>query len=217
MTRAIHASLVAAVGLLAGLVAAVLVVAPAAAHTELIESTPADGATVTALPLVSLEFSGTVLDVGTEIFVTDSTGVTIPLEVTQPGPTVVEATVPGLANGAVAIEWRVVAEDGHPVEGVLAVVLDAPAPSPAPSPDPSPTSATPTADPTPASATPDAVASPISAPVEEGGLPPWMWALIGLAIVGSGVAVFIAAAQRGSGKDWDEPMPPDDQLPPADD
>ena len=210
MKRASRTGVIAALSLLAVLVGAVIVAPPASAHTELIESTPTDGEALEALPLVALTFSGTVLDVGSEIFVTDSTGVTIQLEVTYPEATAVEATVPPLANGAVVIEWRVVAEDGHPIEGIIAVTLGAPSPSPTPT----PTEVTLPAEPESPSATP--VATPISAPLGEEGVAPWTWALIALAIVGSGAVVFIAAARRSGGNEWDRPEPPSDPTAPND-
>ncbi|MCB2412735.1 copper resistance protein CopC, partial [Demequina sp. TTPB684] len=102
--------------------AAVVMVAavPAAAHTSLIDVQPAEGETVAEGTTVALTFSEALLELGTEMIVTDATGESFSLVVERPQPEVVAAELPALAAGPVTVSWRVVAGDGHPIEGSLA-------------------------------------------------------------------------------------------------
>jgi methionine-rich copper-binding protein CopC len=181
--------------------AALAVAPPASAHYELVAANPEDGATVTELTVLELEFSGPMLDVGTEIIATDSSGAATPLMTSQPEPTLVEATFPELPAGNVEIAWRVVAEDGHPIEGTLAVTYAPPAPSDTPS-----APAEPTAEPSLIAAPIIAEPSPSPSSAEPGSssLSPWIFAIAGLALVGAGVAVIINAVRRRPG-DWSDP------------
>lgn len=120
-----------ALSALASLTAAFLIALPAQAHTQLVGVDPAEGATVEAGDAVTLTFSSTLLDLGAEASVTDSTGTVTAaaVDVSQPGALIV--TIPEVAAGDATLSWRVVAEDGHPIEGTLAYVAAAP-----PAPDP---------------------------------------------------------------------------------
>ena len=167
---------------------------PASAHAELVSSTPADGATVTSLTSVRLEFSEELLEIGNSITVTDSAGVSHELVVTRPEPTVLEAPVGVLGTGEVTIAWRNASVDGHTEEGELHVTLAPPSPSP---------SATSAAQPgsvatlTAIAATPTAIAPSAIAAVESGsGANPWLWALLGLVVIGGTAAAIIAATRR---------------------
>lgn len=116
---------------LAALALAVLVLAPqAAAHTELVETSPQTGRTLSDAPgTVSLTFSGRVLTAGAVIRVTgpgDRGGVTA-------GPTTVRGTrvsrplEAGLPGGRYEVTWRVSAADGHPISGSFGFRLAVPA------------------------------------------------------------------------------------------
>lgn len=76
---------------------------------------------------VTLEFSGDIIEVGTEITVTDADG----KSVTDGKPTVEghEVTQPlasdELAEGEYTAAWRVVSSDGHPVEGAFTIAMGA--------------------------------------------------------------------------------------------
>ncbi len=120
-----------ALSALASLTAAFLIALPAQAHTQLVGVDPAEGATVEAGDAVTLTFSSTLLDLGAEASVTDSTGTVTAaaVDVSQPGALIV--TIPEVAAGDATLSWRIVAEDGHPIEGTLAYVVAAP---PAPEP-----------------------------------------------------------------------------------
>lgn len=175
-----------------GAIAAVAM--PASAHAGLVDSDPVDGSTVTELGSIRLEFSEELLEVGNSITVTDGAGSVHDLEVTLEEPTVLEAPVGELAAGDITIEWRNASVDGHSEEGVLHVTL-APPPSVTPSPSESP-SATPVAtlteDPNAASPT----ASPSVAPIDSSGPNPWLWAILGLAVIGGAAAAIFAATRR---------------------
>src|SRR5690606_27466500 len=124
--------------------------APAMAHTALVASTPSADQVVTDLTFVELQFSDEVLAVGSFLTLVHESGARTELDVEQPSATVVAAQVPDVAGGAYIIEWRVVAGDGHPIEGTIAFAYDPPQqpepspseppiiePSPSPAPEPS--------------------------------------------------------------------------------
>lgn len=162
---------------------------PASAHAELLSSDPADGSTVTELTSVHLEFSEELLDIGNSITVTDGAGATQDLTVTLAEPTVLEAPVGALVPGDITISWRNASVDGHTEEGELQVTLEAPATSA--SPDPSSSAVlTAVADP-PSTASPNEIA-----PVGDSSASPWLWALLGLIVIGGTAAAIIAATRR---------------------
>jgi copper transport protein len=112
-----------------GLMTAVLTVAvllmlpsaPASAHAELVDSTPANGARLDKPPAqISLTFTEGVNLIDGGIRLVDSLGD----PVSTPAPTVGGHTVlwpmpSNLANGKYLVSWRVVSADGHPVEGAF--------------------------------------------------------------------------------------------------
>ena len=94
--------------------------APAAAHDELLSTTPEAGAVLDSAPeTVELTFSGDILDIGHEIHVTDSEG----RDITQGTLGVTGKTVSqplrdsGRGDDTYTVTWRVVSQDGHPIEG----------------------------------------------------------------------------------------------------
>ncbi|WP_105805256.1 copper resistance CopC family protein [Leucobacter massiliensis] len=97
---------------------------PALAHDELLGVVPvadADG----GVESVRLTFSNSIIEVGTEIVVTDDAGddVTDGDPVID-GPDVTQPLTADLAPGAYDAAWRVVSSDGHPIEGFF--VLNVP-------------------------------------------------------------------------------------------
>jgi methionine-rich copper-binding protein CopC len=92
----------------------------ASAHTELLSTTPAEGATLQALPAAAtLTFSDAVDARYTKVAVsTPAAAEPVPVTPTVSGSTV---TVPLTAAGAggYAVVYRVVSADGHPVSGRL--------------------------------------------------------------------------------------------------
>lgn len=109
---------------------------PALAHTTLIGSDPADGAVLTAAPTtVTLTFDDPLADFEPVLTVTGPDGVTY-----QSGsPTVDGTRLSNAVNalpvaGTYTVAYRVVSDDGHPVEGTLSFTLAAQAIAPAPAP-----------------------------------------------------------------------------------
>lgn len=99
---------------------------PAWAHDTLVSSNPGDGARVTEAPEeIELTFSADLLEVGTQVRVTDSSGA----DVTDgdpelSGPTVVQDITPAdSADESYTVVWRVVSSDGHPIEGTFGYVV----------------------------------------------------------------------------------------------
>jgi methionine-rich copper-binding protein CopC len=177
----------------------VLLGAPAAlAHTSLQKSTPAAGASLAAPPAeVSLTFGeavrlpaspirvagpdGAVWTVG-KATVTDAT-VTAPVSATGPA-------------GAYTLTWQVISDDGDTIRGTVRFTLTAPAaPVVAPASPPGTVAAAPP--PVTAAATPAAVPSAPAAPaVDEGGVPGWLWALGGVAVLAVAAGVVVARRAR---------------------
>lgn len=94
----------------------------AAAHDELIASTPTDGERFDTAPTeASLTFSAEALDIGTELaLLRDDTGelVEFPAPFTVSGTTLTQP-LPELAEGSYSLNWRVVSVDGHPISGAI--------------------------------------------------------------------------------------------------
>lgn len=184
------------------LLATVGLAGPAAAHATLIGSDPADGASLTAAPTtVTLTFDDALAEFEPVVTVTGPDG-----NQYQSGPATVDgakltsAVAPLTAAGAYTIAYRVVSDDGHPVEGQLHFELAVPAPGTTAVPAvPSPSPAAP-------SVTSPAVTSPSSsagspAPVTTGGEPAagstgswsaWNWLMIAaLILLASAVSIVV--------------------------
>jgi hypothetical protein len=175
---------------LAGAVAVILTAAPASAHTSLIDVQPGEGDTVREGTIVSLTFSDSLLDLGTEISVIDSSGDPVVLDVQRPDPASVAATLPALAAGPVTVSWRVVAGDGHPIEGTLSYVAEGSEPQAS---EPASPSAPASAEPAPVTASMSSSPAPSTEPSGEivnGGLSTAGWLGIGLVLlVATGLGV----------------------------
>ncbi|MDN5559634.1 MAG: copper resistance protein CopC [Ruaniaceae bacterium] len=113
------------VGLLFGAALIVLGSAlPAAAHDQLIASSPAEGEVLSESPaLIELEFNAEIIDASPAMIIQDDAGETID----QPVPTVdgrfVRAPFPEIAAGPYRLNWSVVSSDGHRIEGTIAFTL----------------------------------------------------------------------------------------------
>jgi methionine-rich copper-binding protein CopC len=126
---------------LVGAAICVAVAVPAAAHVELIGSSPADGATLTTAPAeVLLEFSEPVQTEFGQVVVLDDTGAHHEQGDPQTVGAIVTQSLDKLVPGAYQISYRVGAADGHPITGALTfTVASAPAvsePNPSTSSDP---------------------------------------------------------------------------------
>jgi methionine-rich copper-binding protein CopC len=136
------AALTAAFGLASA--AGIFTAAPALAHDELVGSSPAAGATLTALPKrVVLRFEEPPARQGIRMTVVDPRGGR--LNRTGPqlnGSTLSEALRPSKRRGDYVISFHIVSDDGHPVSGTIRFTVAAAAPVVAAAP---PVKATPTA------------------------------------------------------------------------
>lgn len=90
---------------------------PALAHDQLVGTELVagdDGAT----SAVRLSYSNSIIEVGTEILVTDADGADATAgDPEVSGPDVTQPLADDLADGAYDVAWRVVSSDGHPIEG----------------------------------------------------------------------------------------------------
>lgn len=116
----------------AALVALALVLlggSPAAAHAELVDTDPAEGAVLETAPeTVTLTFNEPVRLTSQEIAVYDATGTEVS---STAGATGTEVTVDladaaGLEDGTYVVSWNVLSGDGHPISGALTFSVGAP-------------------------------------------------------------------------------------------
>ncbi len=134
-----------AVAVAGAVIGLALVAGPAAAHDELVGSTPADDATVPTAPTeVVLEFNNPVQTDFGQVAVLDETGAHH--EESDPeivGRTVTQA-VDALGAGVYEISYRVGSSDAHPISGTLTFTVTGAATTPEATPQATPGSAVPT-------------------------------------------------------------------------
>lgn len=113
--------------LFAALLAALLALgAPAQAHDTLLESDPADGATLETSPeAITLTFSADILDVSPLVRITDESGEQLAeIAPSIDGPVATATLEEPLPAGTSTVQWRVVSSDGHPIEGTFEVTVE---------------------------------------------------------------------------------------------
>lgn len=94
--------------------------APAAAHTDLVSSSPAEGQHLDAVPgRLRLEFAQAVVPELSEVELRGPDGVQPAEGLLADGAVLVAIVDPGGTDGAWAVGYRVVAEDGHVVTGSI--------------------------------------------------------------------------------------------------
>jgi hypothetical protein len=179
--------------LLAAVLGTLLAAAPAAAHTRLVSSTPAAGATAEAPDEVVLVFSDPVQPGLSAVSVTGEGGehAAGTPSARGDGTSVSQALRAPLAPGTYRVAYRVLASDGHPITGELeitAAAATAPAPTSAALPAPAaPAPEAPATEATPAATTePTPAAQQVAAGTEDGGggLPVLPLAVGGLLVAG---------------------------------
>ncbi|KOV85493.1 hypothetical protein ADL03_12730 [Nocardia sp. NRRL S-836] len=174
------------------LLAATSTTVPASAHAELKSSTPASGATLDTAPKqVELVFSDAVsLPEGEAVVITGPDGARWP--VTQAhavNSTITAAVDPAAAKpGAHTLAWTAQADDGDIIKGTVTFTLSAAA---ATSSAQAPASSTATS--TAASTQAPNAAPPASATRDSGGLPAWVWVVLGLVVL---VGVILLVRRR---------------------
>ncbi|MFC6090916.1 copper resistance CopC family protein [Saccharothrix lopnurensis] len=209
-----------ALSALLAVLALVGVASPAFAHTELISSDPADGATLAQRPQqLTLTFSEPVPAESAGITVTGPDGAAWPLgEISARGSSlVVPLKASGSPAGQHALAWRVESLDGDFVDGVITFTLPAPATGQAPTTKAGtpPTEAPPvttteaatssaaatTTTATTAATTSSAVATATAAEEDGGGVPVWVWVLAAVALAAVGVAVALGRRRSAAADD----------------
>lgn len=115
----------ASVALLAG--AGILGVSTAAhAHDQLVGTAIVEDATSGVAQAFELTFSNSIMEVGTEIYVTGPDGADATDGAPEvEGPAVTQPLAADLAPGEYAAGWRVVSSDGHPIEGSFGIAVAA--------------------------------------------------------------------------------------------
>lgn len=169
--------------------------APAVAHDAAESSSPAQGATVTAVPqTVSVTLNGPPMALGAQFSVKDSAGA----EWADGAVEIVDNVASqGLKSGATAgpytVAWRLVSSDSHPIEGTFRFTV---APAAGTSPSDAATGAGTTAAPgvpTMGTAQPGTTATP--GPVADAS-EPFPWSLVIFASVAAGLLVAIGILTR---------------------
>jgi copper resistance protein C len=177
---------------LIGLLSVLVVLAPggvAVAHDELISSDPGDGDTLDEAPEeLVLTFSGQIAEVGAQLQVTGEDGA----EVVDGDPEVrgtdLVQPLTDVGPGDYEVVWRVTSSDGHPISGSFAFTVEAPV-EPEVTEDATDEATQDVTEEVTEEATEEVVAEPTeqaqtSAPAAgstEGGVPGWVWALVGVA------------------------------------
>lgn len=199
-----HASVrpAALAALFAALLAALLALgAPAQAHDTLLESDPADGATLETSPeAITLTFSADILEVSPLVRITDENGEQL-AEITPSvdGPVATATLEEPLPAGTSTVQWRVVSSDGHPIEGTFEVTVEqdaaaeetteAPAEGSSPAEESAPAEST-----APAEEGEQATAE--AAEEESGSSMTPLLIVLGVAVVGAVVAVLLIMRRR---------------------
>lgn len=99
---------------------------PVFAHAALISASPADGSVLASAPeQITLSFSEPVSPLVLKLVAPAGDAVTLTRYVLRDSTLVIEAPA-GLGQGAHALSWRVVSEDGHPVGGSVVFSIGQP-------------------------------------------------------------------------------------------
>lgn len=170
--------------------------APAAhAHSDLVSSTPENGATLAAMPdTVTLVFNEEIDPNFAQAVVSDAKDIARPQ---KPGVIGATLTVPipaEVPDGAVEVRYRIVSKDGHPVAGTLAFTAGTPATSAATT-----SGAQQPADTTPGTTQTFAPSATAPASAREEAANTWMYALTGVAVllvVAVGAAIYVMTRRR---------------------
>jgi copper resistance protein C len=154
----------------------------ALAHTRLLSSDPADGASMAAGPArVSLTFNEAMqAGFSTVTVIGPDGGAWHTGDVSADGNTIAADLRPLGPAGRYEIGYRVVSDDGHPVTGSVAFTLTTPGPG------------VPEAGPGTAAAVPVA---PGLDPPAHGGAPVWPWIVGAVLLVGGGVAAALRSGR----------------------
>jgi methionine-rich copper-binding protein CopC len=176
--------------------------APAAAHSELVSSDPASGASLPgAPPVATLTFNEDIAGEFTSVAVTIGAAAPAPAAATTVGPTVTVDLAAALAalppdtpaqSGPVGwtVAYRVVSADGHPIQGQVAFTAPLPAaPTAAPTPTPGASST-----PEPAPTASDLAVAAAESTEPGGSAVPWL--VGGAVLIAAGAVGGVAFVRR---------------------
>ena len=109
----------------AGVIAAIVPISAASAHNQLKSTDPAANSTIATAPsTITLTFEEAPLTEGDFVTATSASGEKVALGAPVVNEDTVTATWPAAASsGAYTVSWRVVADDGHPVEGTFSFTI----------------------------------------------------------------------------------------------
>lgn len=98
---------------------------PAAAHSLLLESSPAAGASVAAPRRLALRFNNRVEKALSRLRVFDARGARVAVIVPATGGAAdrLEGALPPLAPGTYRVQWQVLSTDGHIVSGTFSFTV----------------------------------------------------------------------------------------------
>ena len=171
----------------------------AQAHSELVSTTPEDGQVLDAPPTeLTFTFNEDLLPDFVNFVATDPGGQVLELAVSGVnGPTATVAWPAEAPGGEWRVDYRVVSQDGHPVDGSITFSYAAESPSPTPTPStPSPTTSSVTPEPAPTSAEPSPTVAPTS---DSSGLSAgWIIAIIAVVAIVIIAIVGLLARRRSS-------------------
>jgi copper resistance protein C len=171
---------------------------PAAAHTGLQSSTPADGEALTTAPdAVTLTFATAVASQFAQVAVTGPDGQSVTTgEATVEGAVVQQPVNPN-GDGSYVVAYRVVSDDGHPVSGEVSFTLTGTGAAPAPTQAASPAEASTPAPSTPAPAAASAASAAADSDTSDGS--GWgLWLLLIGVVAVFVVGTMLALRRRGS-------------------
>ena len=105
----------------AALVLSMLVAPGVRAHSDLVGTTPANGAVIADAPAsITLQFNEEPLDSMVDVVITDAAGAVVAMDAAEAAGTEVLVPWPGsLGAGDYTVAYRVVSADGHPVTGTF--------------------------------------------------------------------------------------------------
>ena len=197
---------VALLGVLLGMLTPLVAATGAQAHAVLRSISPADGAQLTQAPTqVVLTFDEPVSTSFATVTVTDASGDSVVSGRTQvDGAKVTQALKGDLPSGKYSVAYRVVSDDGHPVSDKTTFTLALPA-SDTPTSD-APTSSTSPSTTSAATATGSATSPPTASPGSaadatgsgsDGGVPVWVWVVVGIVVLAGVGGAGTALARRG--------------------
>lgn len=118
----------AAAAVSAAALGALIIASPASAHDQLVSSDPAADASVEVMPdEMTLVYSGELIDAGdgtvVEVLSPGGTDV-VDGDLTVDGPDVVVPLGDAPEAGAYEVTWRVVSNDGHPIDGSFSFAVE---------------------------------------------------------------------------------------------